>query len=179
MRSGLEAPLPHHGGQCPNGKVGGCSGDLTFSVICLPLLSYRGVVTKTIQMSEREEKIDALVEYVHKQDSVVSVADIKEHLEMSHSYAYELAMEAIEEDRIKGKKQTPVIGYFFDQKGDEEIEVLTSREGLLWAVQKYEPSRLSEARSKAQLSDLQKFVRQEIANGTAPVNYAWRFSQTK
>lgn len=133
-----------------------------------------GLANMSQDMASRQDQIDQLVEFVNKSGKV-SVSDIADELDISHSYAYSLAMDAMEEDRIDGDRNTPVIGYVFERNDDDsDLEVLTSRKGLLWAVKKYAPERLSEARSKKTLKSLRRFVRNQIADGTVPVNWAWR-----
>lgn len=124
----------------------------------------------------REDKKDEAEQYVNEAGQKVSVADIAEALDISHSYAYEVAMELRDEGRIDGDRSTPVIGYVFESTGDDDgdLEVLNSKEGLLWSVKKYAPERLSEARSKKSLKALRRFVRNEVAERTIPVNRAWR-----
>lgn len=123
----------------------------------------------------KEERIDKLVSLVNDADGKVSIAEAAEALDVAHSTAYDDAMKAIEDGRIDGDKSTPVIGYLFPSNGDDsELEVLTSKNGLLWAVDEYAPERLSEARARESLDSLRRFVRNNVAEGTVPVNYAWR-----
>lgn len=133
---------------------------------------------------DRKERIRQVEKFVKSQSEKVSVKDIAEALDLSKNYSRGLAKDAKEEGLIKGQKSKPVIGYIFERKGrtrtdggdrNGEIEVLTTREALLWAVREYAPERHGEAGGKP-LPELRKFVRNEVADGTVPVAHAWRFS---
>ena len=135
-------------------------------------------------MTDREESLQEVVEYVKSQDEEVSVKDIAEALDFSTNYARQLAKEAKERGLIEGQKSKPVIGYIFEHRGrartdggerNGELRVLTTREALLQAVRDFAPDRYSEAAGK-DLQELRKFVRDEVAAGTVPVAHAWRFS---
>lgn len=132
----------------------------------------------------KRETLKKVVEFIRNQSESVSVKDIAEALDISKSYARQLAVEAREEGLINGVKSKPVIGYIFSPRGrartdggdrDGELRVITTRAGLLQAVRDYAPNRLGEAQSKS-LKDLRKFVRDNVADGTTVVANAWEFS---
>lgn len=133
---------------------------------------------------DRDDRLRQVVQYVEKQGEPVSVKDIAEALDISKSYARDLAVEATDRGIIDGKKSKPVIGYIFNDRGraradggdpDGDLRVLTTREALLQAVKDYAPHRYDEASSKG-LEDLRDFVRNHVADATVPVSHAWRFS---
>ena len=133
---------------------------------------------------DREDRLHQLREYVNSEPEPVSVSDIAEALNISNSYARQLAREAVERGFIDGQKSKPVIGYVFEEEGrtradggepQGELRVLPTREALLQAVKDYVPHRYDEAVGK-DLEELRKFVRREIADRTIPVGHAWRFS---
>lgn len=135
-------------------------------------------------MTDRQDSLEEVVEFVKSQGEEVSVKDISEALDISKSYARELAKEAKERGLIEGHKSKPVIGYIFEGRGSVradggersgELRVLTTREALLQAVKDYAPERYSEAVGK-DLEELRKFVKKQVADGTVPVSHAWRFS---
>lgn len=125
-----------------------------------------------------------MAEIVIERDGNVSVRDIAEELDLSASYICSLVPDTIEEHPIEGEKRVPILGYIFDrpdrtrtdggdEKYDGKLEVLPSKAALLWGVKKYAPERYGEAVGKP-LQELREFVRSEIADGTVPVNHAWR-----
>lgn len=133
---------------------------------------------------DREDRLKQLREYVNSEPEPVSVSDIADALDISNSYARQLAREAVERGFIDGQKSKPVIGYIFEERGraradggepQGELRVLPTREALLQAVRDYAPNRYNEAVGK-DLEELRKFVRKEVADRTVPVGYAWRFS---
>lgn len=135
-------------------------------------------------MSDREDALQEVVQYIESQGEDVAVKGIAEALDISKSYARELAKEARERGLIDGHKSKPVIGYIFERQvraradGGErngELRVLTTREALLQAVRDFASDRYSEAVGQ-DLQELRKFVRNEVADGTVPVAHAWRFS---
>jgi len=132
----------------------------------------------------REDRLQQLREYVNSEPEPVSVSDIADALDISNSYARQLAREAVERGFIDGQKSKPVIGYIFEERGRAradggelkgELRVLPTREALLQAVRDYAPNRYNEAVGK-NLEELRKFVRKEVADRTVPVGCAWRFS---
>lgn len=135
-------------------------------------------------MTSKEERLRQIAEIVNRRDGNVSVRDIAEELDLSTSYVCKLAREAIEKDLIDGERSVPVLGYIFNQPEkaradggtdrDGELHVLPTRKALLWAVRKYAPERYNEAVGLT-LEELRRFVRNEVADGTVPVNRAWRF----
>lgn len=145
-----------------------------------------GPVAYAAVSNDRQDTYDRVVEFVNDSEEEVSVKDIAQALDISRSYARELACEAVEQGDIQGKKSKPVIGYIFDEEGraradggepQGDLHVLTTREGLLWAVREYAPERQGEAAGKG-LRELRRFVRNEVADGTVPVAHAWRFSSS-
>lgn len=136
-------------------------------------------------MNTRKSRIQQVVQFVNDQGEDVSVNDIANALDISDSYARDLAREALERGLIDGDKSADVIGYVFgrdDQlvadggtRHDGDLRVLPSRQALLDAVGDYAPERLPEARAKETLDDLRTFVRRHIADDTVPVGSAWRF----
>lgn len=133
---------------------------------------------------KREDRIRQVVQYVQNQPEEVSVKDIAEALDLSKSYVRGLALDAREEGLIEGQKSQPVIGYIFEKEGHArtdggeqsgELRVLTTREALLQAVREFAPERYGEATGKG-LEELRQFVRNHVADGSAPVSHAWRFA---
>jgi len=133
---------------------------------------------------DREERLQQLRDYVNSEPEPVSVSDIAEALDISNSYARQLAREAIERGFINGQKSKPIIGYIFEERGrartdggeqQGELRVLPTRAALLQAVKDYAPHLYDEAVGK-DLEELRKFVRREVADRTVPVGHAWRFS---
>lgn len=135
-------------------------------------------------MITREERLRQVAQFTKEEGCAVSVKEIAEAMDLSKSYVRGLAKEAHERGLIHGEKRKPIIGYVFNEKGraradggrlESDLRVLTTREALLQAVRDYAPNRLSEARGKT-LSELRKFVREEVADGTIVVERAWEFS---
>jgi predicted ArsR family transcriptional regulator len=133
---------------------------------------------------DREERLQQLRDYVNSEPEPVSVSDIADALDISNSYARQLAREAIEQGFIEGQKSKPIIGYIFEERGrartdggeqQGELRVLPTRAALLQAVKDYAPHRYDEAVGK-NVEELRKFVRREVADRTVPVGHAWRFS---
>jgi hypothetical protein len=122
---------------------------------------------------------------VNEQGDDVSVSDIATALDISDSYARDLAREAVERELIDGDKSAVVIGYVFGRERelvadggssyDGELRVIPTREGLLEAVDDYASERLDEALAKNTLDELRTFVRRHVADETVPVGSAWRF----
>lgn len=135
-------------------------------------------------MSKKEERLQEVEECVNSEDEEMSVKEIAEKMDISKSYARDLACEAVERGLIDGQKSKPVIGYVFNERGsartdggdrNSDLRVLTTREALLNAVRDYAPHRYDEAAGKS-LKELRKFVRDQVADATVPVCHAWRFS---
>jgi len=133
---------------------------------------------------DREDRLQQLRKYVNSESEPASVSDIAGALDISNSYARQLAREAVERGFIDGQKSKPVIGYIFEKRGraradggepQSELRVLPTRKALLQAVRDYAPNRYNEAVGK-DLEELRKFVRKKIADRTVPVGHAWRFS---
>ena len=135
-------------------------------------------------MASKENRLQQIAEIVNKRGGDVSVRDIAEELDLSTGYICKLVPDAIEEHPIEGEKRVPNLGYIFnrddptrtdggERKYDGELEVLPTKAALLWGVKTYAPERHGEAVGKP-LRELRKFVKNEIADGTVPVNHAWR-----
>lgn len=100
-----------------------------------------------------------------------TVNELADGIDYSNGYTREKAKEMKESSRIDGAKTTRIPAVIIHGN----YEVLTGdRDYLLTLVKRYAPSKHSRAKSKS-VSDLQKLIREEIADDIVGGPHRWEF----
>jgi len=100
-----------------------------------------------------------------------TVAEIADGIGYSNGYTRQNAKEMMANERINGSKTTRIPAVIID--GNYEV-LSGDRDYLLGIVKRYAPSKLSAAKSKS-ISDLQDFIRNQIADNVVGGPYRWEF----
>ena len=100
-----------------------------------------------------------------------TVAEIADGIDYSNGYTRQTAKEMKADGQINGSKTTRIPAVII--KGNYEV-LSGDRDYLLAIVKKYAPGKLPAAKSKS-VSDLQDFIRNQIADEVVGGPHRWEF----